>query len=68
MDSDNELSSFIRADKSLNASNRPVRLKLFHRNKAIDDILLPNLSVVLNRFATGSNTISTALPRPSICR
>ena len=50
MDSDNELSSFIRADKSLNASNRPVRLKLFHRNKAIDDILLP-------QFVSGAESI-----------
>ena len=38
---DNALSSFMPAGKSLNTSNRPIRLKLIHRNKAITDILLP---------------------------
>jgi len=50
MDSDSELSSFMRADKSLSASNRPVRMKLFHRNKTIDNLLLP-------QFVSGAESI-----------
>jgi type VI secretion system secreted protein VgrG len=50
VDIDNELSSFMLAQKSLSTNNRPIRLKLFHRNKPIDDILLP-------QFVNGTESI-----------
>jgi len=40
---DNELSTFMQGEKRLNTYNRPLRLKLFHRNKEFDDVLLPQL-------------------------
>jgi type VI secretion system secreted protein VgrG len=54
MENDDELSSFMRADKSLSTSNRPVRLKLFHRNKTIDNSLLP-------QFVSGTESICEGL-------
>ena len=50
VDIDNELRCFMLAEKSLSTSNRPVRLKLFHRNNALDDILLP-------QFVRGTESI-----------
>lgn len=38
-----ELDSFMRREKWLNAGNRPIRMTLFHRNTHTDDILLPRL-------------------------
>lgn len=45
-----ELDNFLRSEKSLNARNRPVRLKLFHQNREIEDILLP-------QFVSGTESI-----------
>jgi type VI secretion system secreted protein VgrG len=50
MDLENELSSFILAEKSLNAGKRPVRLRLFHRNKSVSDVLLP-------QFVSGTESV-----------
>ena len=45
-----ELDSFLSAQKSLNAANRPVRLKLFHQNRETEDVLLP-------QFVSGTESI-----------
>jgi type VI secretion system secreted protein VgrG len=68
MPNDNELSSFLREDKALNASNRPLRLKLFHRNKAIDDILLPQFvrgtESICDGFAYHIHCVATTFSLP----
>lgn len=68
MDIDNELSSFMLTEKSLNTSNRPIRLKLFHQNKALDDILLPQTvrgtESVCGGFTYHIHCIATSLRLP----
>lgn len=39
----NELADLIQGKRWLTSNNRPIRLKLFHRNKLSDDVLLPQL-------------------------
>ena len=50
MDIDNELSSFMLVEKSLDTNNRPIRLKLFYRKNSVSDVLLP-------QFVSGTESV-----------
>lgn len=50
MQTDDELSSFVTAERYLSSNTRLIRLKLFHPNRKTDNILLP-------QFVTGKESV-----------
>jgi len=69
MQDTSELDNFMREKKWLNASHRPIRLKLFHQQTYTDDILLPQLVAGTESVCGGLeyqvNCVATSFTLPS---
>lgn len=68
MQIDNELGSYMLLDKRLNADNRPIGLKLFHQDKQVNDVLLPQFvhgtESVCGGFEYQINCVATSYSLP----
>lgn len=68
MQKGDELGRFMLAEKSLDASNRPLRLHLFHPGACTDDVLLPQVVTGMESICGGFeyriNCVTTSFDLP----